>query len=341
MKRTREKLATVVFDLETTGFRPLSVISEFNKIVQISAYLIESDSFFDSFVNPEMAITERSYKTHKISEFDVEKAPKINEVVKNMWEQLKLDSFDKVKLIAHNCYGFDQIVFERECGDFLRTKNVEFWDTLPWIRENIQYVIDNSVIELNACIDAFNLGGLYEFFYGHPLENAHRSDADVKALARIYMDFIEPFVKDIENSRMRQKKRKIESEMLTKVKFIGMWRAKQLYKNYKIYDIKGIKKFVEKCNNKKKLFTVFKKDLGIKNNFQCISIISNVLGFSMSDKEFREKYVGYLFQANDCVDDLDYYIKYRYKINKNGIVQKPPLWCRYERGLMIFKNKES
>ena len=92
--------------------------------------------------------------------------------------------YDIVEMIAHNNTNFDQLILMKEykhVDERFLPSNVVFWDTLPFLRD--MYPTEKS----------FSLPILYESFYKDKFVNAHRADADVKALIRIYVDKIGPY----------------------------------------------------------------------------------------------------------------------------------------------------
>lgn len=340
MKRTREDnkyQATIVFDLETTGFCPMPLMSPYHKVVQISAKFLEEDMFFDSFVNPEQEISPKSVSIHNISNEDVMNAEPIDKVVERMWKEFGLSEYEKVLMIAHNCDNFDKIIFLKECKSFIKRDQVEFWDTLPWLREHIGHVIRNtSTITSKKVPDVFKLEFLYKFFFNEPLENAHRSDADVRALSRIYLEFIKPFLNEVYEDEQRKS---IAQEVVTNIRFLGEWRAKLLFDKLKVYTVSQLKTYFKiKCEEKSPLYldNFLLKELGIKNVTQRMIVIKQILDVDIWDPEVKDKHVKKSFQIEDCCDNVDYYVKYKYKLRS-----KPNVTCRYERGLMAIKNKES
>jgi hypothetical protein len=67
--------------------------------------------------------------------------------------------------------------------------------------------------------------------------------------------------------------------------------------------------------------------LNIFNTTQRYFIVSTILDIPIWD-DYMTKFINTI-DIEDCIDAVDYYIKYRYALNK-----KPPNYCIYNRGLM-------
>lgn len=198
----------IFFDLETTGFAPLPLLAKSNQIVQIAAKRLSDGRFFQSFVNPQMYIPPHSSKLHHIHNRDVEDAPPWPRVLSNFISEMEID--DETCLVAHNSKWFDEIVLKRcsmETGSLgLLPQGVVFWDTLLYMRANY------------PDMPSYRLGDLHEFFFDEPIENAHRADADVEALMRVFQHCI----KEPELSRWSPKPPVFVSDL----RFIGPYRTR-------------------------------------------------------------------------------------------------------------------
>lgn len=336
MKRLRveRNKATVFFDLETTGFNPLPTGSSYNRTVQISAQVLESGLFFDSFVNPGMEICKRSENIHKVTNDMVQDSDNIVDTVKRMWKQLCLDDYDGgVTMIAHNCYEFDKIIFMRECGAILKGKNISFWDTLPWLRRNLNNVTGKDGGEK---INVFKLEFLYEFLFGKPLENAHRSDADVRALVAIYEKFIQPNLTSEDVARTEAFHSYFNETMITSVKYLGVYRACLIQKKLGLETLSELKEHVKlKCEQQKNWLDIFlKNEIRMMNKSHRIIVIANLLDLNLYEMDKVKEYLCKEIFLEDCVDQVDYYIKYRYVERK-----RPRNLYHYERGLQLFRLK--
>ena len=115
----------IFYDLETTGLRST------DRIIEIAAYDPIENRFFQQIINPEKLITLKIIKITGIYNSDCQKAPTFDKII---------DKFNKfcegnVCLIAHN-NKFDQKFLTREYTKASREipNNLQFFDTLPWIR---------------------------------------------------------------------------------------------------------------------------------------------------------------------------------------------------------------
>ena len=327
--------ATVVFDLETTGFNPMPLMSNYHKVVQISAKLLETNEFFNSFVNPEQEISQWSMNIHKITNSDVEFAPIFKQVVINMWKSLKLDNYDSIIMIAHNCDFFDKVIFMKEYGNAIDASKIIFWDTLPWLRENINMVIKESKLGRYNNENIFKLEHLYQLFYDKPLANAHRADADVDALSMIYKDFIKPYLEKSVSNPKNQLLKKIRAELISSVKYIGPYRSNLIFVHLGISSLIDLKAYFK--NKEPKSLDIFLiKVLGMSNVTQRMMIICQILDKNMWDRDLIETFMVRKMKEKDCIDCVDYFVKYRFKVRTQNYNT-----CLYDRGLMRIKNKES
>lgn len=335
MKRLRveKNKATVFFDLETSGFDPLPICSGRNRTVQISAQVYETGQFFDSFVNPELTITTRSQKIHNVTNEMVKDTDNMEQVIKKMWKELQLDKYNKVTFVAHNCYDFDKIILLRQCGEFFQDKNIDFWDTLPWLRHNVNNIKKDEKEEVNV----YKLEFLYEYFFEKKLENAHRSDADVRALVEIYKNVIEPNLMNEDVVKTEVFYDTFKKENVTSVKHIGPGRAVWIYDKLKINYLPDLKKhFKEKCLKLPTALDIFLvNEIKIRSRKIRYVIISDILDIGLYEYDRLRQHVYQNPFLEDCVDEVDYYVKYRYEKRK-----RPRNWYIYENGLTKFRKRE-
>ena len=171
------KQRKLIYDLETSAFYPISMSSDTNRVIQISAVCVETGDEFAAFVNPGIKIPPESSAIHRITNSDVKDAEPFQSVVERMFQFFGgLDKF-QFEMIAHNNNYFDEVMFRREYQGSLPS-NITFWDTLPFLRKQF------------PGLRSYSLGRLHEHFYSEELTDAHRADTDARALRRIYRDFV-------------------------------------------------------------------------------------------------------------------------------------------------------
>lgn len=312
---------TIIWDLETTGFCPMPLLSKYHRVIQICAQCIETGQMFDEFVDPCFVggIPPASSAIHKIFNSDISNALPINDVIRRMVSFFSFGDYDIVEMIAHNSTYFDEIILKKEDTMASLPSNVVFWDTLPWCRENF------------PTMTSYSLGDLYKAFYKVDFENAHRATADVTALKRIYVDHIKT-KREIPLTVLDIKRQEVLRECITSIRFMGPWRATLCYKKAKIETVSQLISFAaKKIMVHKKAFDMWLRDeIGIWNVSQRLFVISRVVGIPPWKEELREYIVG----EGDCIDCVDYYIKYRYVLSTT-----PPNHCLYNRGLMNIFHK--
>jgi DNA polymerase III alpha subunit (gram-positive type) len=322
---SRSKI-TIIYDLETTGFCPMPMFSNYHKVVQICASCIETGDIFNEFVNPgfEAGIPIPSTKIHNISSADVCDALPIDIVLENMYRFFSFEKYDVVEMIAHNNTYFDKLMLMKEYKTVKNDKylpdNIIFWDSLPFLRQNY------------TSLTSYSLGDLFKSFYKSELANAHRADADVRALQAIYLDFILPLKNDDDDVMTENDiiKKRVNDDCITNIRFIGPWRANLCYKYEKIETVSQLTLFAQKLNgngNLKAFDSWLRDTLNIFNTTQRYFIVSTILDIPIWD-DYMTKFINTI-DIEDCIDAVDYYIKYRYALNK-----KPPNYCIYNRGLM-------
>ncbi len=137
----------VVFDLETTGRNPAKA-----GIVEIAAVKVRNGKVVEKFqtlVNSGIPIEPEAQQVHNISQKDVEKAPRIEEVMPQFLEFIGNDL-----LIAHNGYAFDFKFIDRYVRELKleKPRNIRY-DSLILAR-NLYPQQTNSI---DALSDRFNL----------------------------------------------------------------------------------------------------------------------------------------------------------------------------------------
>ena len=163
----------IYFDLETTGYGGLGYFHKLHRIIQIGA-VTEGGRTFKAFVNPQTKIDARSTNFHGISDDDVVQAETFNKVWKRFMEDFvsyRPSRTSPLVLIAHNCFGFDQLIIEKELHRFgLSTGHVEFQDTEPTFRYQF------------PCLKSYNLAKMVKHFIPNYHFRAHDALEDAKAL---------------------------------------------------------------------------------------------------------------------------------------------------------------
>lgn len=314
---------TIIYDLETSGFNPSPMYSQNHKILQIAARDHENNKMFVEFVNPCLkgGVPIYSSNIHHIHTEDVDDKDTFDKVFYRFLEYFEIYNHERVIMIAHNGSNFDEIILKKECHfygiDF--PKHIEFQDTLPTLRKNVRY------------LKKFSLEHVHMKLFNEPINNAHRADADVYALARIYYDFILknniPMVLEEEPACVQ--------DCLTTIRGVGEYRAYLFYLN-------GI----ETCTALKQKFN----ELQHKFDFwliHCIkifsvtdrmNIISRVSGIPLWDSKIYE-YIHTAKKIHDMwiLDNVDCYLTFRYKLN-----EKPPcnLLHSYMKGLEQIRNAQ-
>ncbi|GBG32376.1 DNA polymerase III polC-type [Hondaea fermentalgiana] len=201
----------VVFDLETTGFDPMPLLSPMHRILQICAMRLDTGAFFSTIVDPEMRVPPPSRAIHRVGDEETKGAPRLQAAMRALEQELALGDAPCV-MVAHNCYFFDELILRKEClrlGAALPS-HVAFWDSLPYMRAKF------------PLIGQWGLSALHEHFFGEPVPNAHRADADVRALARILQHAAPQLSREIAANPRKQPR------ALTDLRGVGPGRARMI-----------------------------------------------------------------------------------------------------------------
>jgi DNA polymerase-3 subunit alpha (Gram-positive type) len=157
-----------VFDIETTG---LSVMHD--KIIEISAIKLKNNQVidkFNTFVNPERAISLLTTKITSIQNSDVQFAPKIDEVIKDFY-----NFFKGTVMVAHNAH-FDMGFIYKTLKDYdLYEGPITTLDTLQ-IARNVY----------GDQLKRFNLKAVARLFKVD-LTQHHRAIYDTTATSEIFL----------------------------------------------------------------------------------------------------------------------------------------------------------
>lgn len=165
----------VVFDIETTGFSPVT-----NRIIEIGAVKVEKGQItdrFSTFVNPQTPIP-----------FEIEKLTSINDAMVMDAETIEavlpkfLDFVGDAVLVAHNA-GFDVGFIKENAKRLGLTADMTYVDTVAMART---LLTGHSKFTLDAVAKAL----------GVSLENHHRAVDDAECTAHIFVKFIDMLKKD-------------------------------------------------------------------------------------------------------------------------------------------------
>ena len=314
-----ERILHLIFDLETTGFKGLPIFANMSRIIQISARTVFFDDEypqFTSYVNPHMEhIPPFSTEINHIHINDVENAPDFGNVFRNLMIHFNFPSWDRIIMIAHNGSSFDEPVLRKHLNNVLPS-NVTFFDSLPFLRRKFK-----------DTYQTFTLSDIYEKLYGETLEGAHQADHDVAALRRIYLDHIHNVQLDYENEE--------KNDRLSSIRFIGPKRESMI-KNHLGQDMTASKlKTYFQTQQPGSLDAFLREICKIDNIGDRQSIALQLFGF---DRMFNYDIPPELPNLEGCLDEVDYYIKYKYGTTKIA----PPNKYMYERGmrkLFLIRNK--
>ena len=159
----------VVFDLETTGFSPVS-----NRIIEIGAVRVENGKIterFSTFVNPQVPIPYRIEKLTSINDAMVMDAPDISQILPEF-----LAFCEGCVLVAHNA-SFDVSFIEENCRRLGIEKEFTYVDTVGTARV------------LLPQLNRFKLDTVAKAA-GVPLLHHHRAVDDAECTAMIFEVFI-------------------------------------------------------------------------------------------------------------------------------------------------------
>jgi DNA polymerase-3 subunit alpha (Gram-positive type) len=174
LTRDIEKFELVFLDLETTG---LDVVTG-DAICEIGAYKIKKREVIDKFqtlVNPGRKVSREAYSVHKISDRELEAAPKFQDL------QEALTAFiGKSVICAYNA-AFDMGFIQdhlRKCGRAVL--NLPAIDILGLARAGLS-------------LTRFNLSSTAKFFKIKPVPNRHRALADAYLAYQVFINLVDIF----------------------------------------------------------------------------------------------------------------------------------------------------
>ncbi|MBQ2100678.1 MAG: PolC-type DNA polymerase III [Lachnospiraceae bacterium] len=159
----------VVFDIETTGFSPVT-----NKIIEIGAVKVSGGEIvdrFSTFVNPQVPIPFEIQNLTSIQDEMVMDAPLIEEILPQF-----LEFCDGAVMVAHNA-NFDMSFIMENCRRQGFSDDFTFVDTMQISRA---LLTDQAKHTLDAVCKTLGIS----------LENHHRAVDDAEATAHIFVKFI-------------------------------------------------------------------------------------------------------------------------------------------------------
>ena len=159
----------VVFDIETTGFSPVS-----NRIIEIGAVKVKEGEILDrysTFINPGVPIPYEIEKLTSITDVMVEDAPGIEEVLPQF-----LDFCEDCVLVAHNA-AFDMGFITENAARQGLPMDATSVDTMVISRVLLPHQNKHT---LDALCKVFDIS----------LENHHRAVDDAEATAHIFLKFL-------------------------------------------------------------------------------------------------------------------------------------------------------
>ncbi len=159
----------VVFDIETTGFSPVS-----NRIIEIGAVKVSGGEIvdrFSTFVNPQVPIPFEIQKLTGIQDDMVMDAPVIEEILPRF-----LEFSEGCVMVAHNA-NFDMSFIMENCRRQGFDDRFTFVDTMQISRT---LLVDQAKHTLDAVCKTLGIS----------LENHHRAVDDAEATAHIFVKFI-------------------------------------------------------------------------------------------------------------------------------------------------------
>ena len=160
----------VVFDIETTGFSPLTC-----KIIEIGAVRVENGQItdrFSTFVNPKVPIPFRIEQLTSISDSMVMDAPTVEQVLPEFLEFCK-----GAVMVAHNA-DFDMGFIMENCDQLGIPHDFTYVDTVGMARF------------LLPALNRFKLDTVAKAV-GVPLQHHHRAVDDAECTAFIFTKFVE------------------------------------------------------------------------------------------------------------------------------------------------------
>ncbi len=164
----------IVFDTETTGFKP----EEGHKLVEIGAVElidhIPTGKVYHQYINPNRSMPEDAFKVHGLGDDFLKDFPPFSEIAQDF-----LDFVGDATLVAHNA-NFDMkfVNYELKHGGFRQLDKNEVVDTLQIARKKFP----GARATLDALVKRFDITGFDRSYHGALL--------DSQILAKVYLELI-------------------------------------------------------------------------------------------------------------------------------------------------------
>ena len=169
-------LREIVFDTETTGFKP----EEGDKLVEIGAIElinhIPTGRTYHQYINPMRDMPEEAFNVHGLSTEFLSHYPKFSDIAKDF---LSFVGDDGV-MVAHNAIGFDMrfLNYELKHNGFDTLENHEVVDTLEIAKSKFPGGRNN----LDALCKRFNID--------NSKRTTHGALLDAELLAEVYLELL-------------------------------------------------------------------------------------------------------------------------------------------------------
>lgn len=140
--RTHKAAVLIFFDIESTGLIETDISGNevYPRIVELAAYAPHSanpENRFQYLCNPEMKIPKKAIEVHHITNQMVADAPKVRPVLEvfQRFIDTHVPTGGVAILVAHNAWGFDKKVLEKEFDRAgLSKPNAIYFDTLALVK---------------------------------------------------------------------------------------------------------------------------------------------------------------------------------------------------------------
>ena len=156
----------IIYDLETSGFCPKK-----NRIIEIAAYDIQNNKYFNYLVNPSGYISRKISNLTQITNKMLWESVKFGNIISRFNDFCQGD----VILVAHNNDKFDKRFLEEEYKRLGQTipSNWQFIDTLTWTKHKYPGLKEYKLKSLATHFEVKE-------------QNTHRALGDVKCLYRVF-----------------------------------------------------------------------------------------------------------------------------------------------------------
>ena len=161
----------ILFDLESTGLNT----SE-DRIIEIAGFTPNSGSIFHKYIKPHDQEIGASHIHGITQEVLTEKGARTTKEV--LGEFIDWIGSDETYLIAHNCFGYDQLLLESE----LKRVGLQ----LP---SSVLFVDSYILFKNTGRFDRLSLKFIHKSMFGREFEGEHSALGDVKALWKCVGEF--------------------------------------------------------------------------------------------------------------------------------------------------------